>query len=378
MRVLVDFTQIPLSRTGVGIYADNLILNLIPLLRSEDVLLLMAQSDDAVIREAVKGHSNVHLVTIPSRIFRNRLLLFGFEQIILPILALCLRADLIHSLHYTHPILAFSRRIVTIHDLTFFLFPELHTRSRRMIMRFFIRRAMKYAEALIFVSKSTQNDAEQMLPAGRNLKFVVPLGVSFPPASSSETSPNWLPVGLRKVPYLLFVGTLEPRKNIVRIVHAFERVAGENADLQLVLAGKLGWHTDEIIAAIDNSPLRSRIHHLGFVSEAEKATLLCNCAALVYPSLYEGFGLPILEGMAAGAPVITSNISSMPEIAGRAALLVDPVDVDAIATAIRVLLGNHKQAQIFTGYGKETASQFSWINTAISTYKSYRALISRE
>ena len=124
--------------------------------------------------------------------------------------------------------------------------------------------------------------------------------------------------------------------------------------------------------------MRSRIHHLGFVSEAEKATLLCNCAALVYPSLYEGFGLPILEGMAAGAPVITSNVSSMPEIAGRAALLVDPVDVDAIATAIRVLLGNHKQAQIFTGYGKETASQFSWINTAISTYKSYRALISRE
>jgi glycosyltransferase involved in cell wall biosynthesis len=362
MRVLIDFTQIPLNRTGVGVYADHLVANLLPLLREEGVLFLVVQSDDVLIRAAVKGEENVHLVAIPSKLFRNRALLMAFEQLVLPIIASAKRADLIHSLHYTHPLLAFTRRVVTIHDLTFSLFPELHTRGRRIIMPFFIRRAMKNADAVIFVSRATQNDAERLVPAGRNLRRVVPLGVAnVPPVPNDERSAVAVLSSIRvDRPYLLFVGTLEPRKNIVRIVQAFEHVAQDHPDLTLVLAGKLGWHTSEIVAAMENSPMRPRIRHLGFVSEDEKWTLLFNCTMLVYPSLYEGFGLPVLEGMAAGAPVITSNLSSMPEIAGDAALLVDPTSIDAIATAIERILIDLSLASRLRQAGPVQSALFTW------------------
>lgn len=377
MRILIDFTQIPLSRTGVGVYADHLVANIIPLLSKDELLILVVQSDDLLIRETVSGKVNVQLLTIPSRVFRNRALLMAFEQLVLPVLAWANGSDLIHSLHYTHPLFSLTPRVVTIHDLTFLIFPELHTLVRRVIMPFFIRRAMKNAEALIFVSKATLDDAARLLPIGCNLRCVVPLGVApFRPISKDDRSSKEILSRFDVYqPYLLFLGTLEPRKNIVRIVEAFERVAESHPTLCLVLAGKLGWHTSEIASAIEHSSVRSRIRHLGFVTEAEKASLLHNCAALVYPSLYEGFGLPVLEGMAAGAPVITSNISSMPEVAGDAALLVDPTSVEAIASAMEELAWDMDLVANLRRAGPIQASAFTWKNTAESTCAIYRSVI---
>lgn len=239
---------------------------------------------------------------------------------------------------------------------------------------------MKRAEALIFVSKATLLDAERILSAGPNLRRVVPLGVSpFPAASEPPPSP---PAQLSRLnvtpPYLLFLGTLEPRKNIVRIVHAFEQVAADHTDLTLVLAGKMGWHTQDIVSAIQHSPLQSRIRHLGFVTESDKATLLRNCAALVYPSLYEGFGLPVLEAMAAGAPVVTSNLSSMPEVAGDAALLVDPASVKAIAAAIQQILNDQAVQSRLSRSGPVQASSFTWDKMAAGTKKVYDQVHAKE
>ena len=377
MRVLVDFTQIPLSRTGVGVYAEHLVENLIPLLHASDVLIVLIQSDEAAVLDMARGKANVQLLSIPASIFRNRFFLMVFEQLVLPIVAWRKRVNLIHSLHYTHPLLAFTSRVVTIHDLTFLLFPEMHTRGRRSIIPFFIRRAMKHAEAIIFVSKATQNDAERMLPGGRNLRCAVPLGVSLPlPIYTEETRSEEVlaDMGVGS-PYLLFIGTLEPRKNIVRIVQAFERIAIHYPNLILVLAGKLGWHTGEIVAAMENSPVRERIKHLGFVSEEEKASLLRNCEMLVYPSMYEGFGLPVLEAMAAGAPVITSNLSSMPEVAGDAAVLVDPSSVDKIADAMQQILDDKAFASSLRKTGCAQAQSFTWSRMAEQTDDVYRSVI---
>jgi glycosyltransferase involved in cell wall biosynthesis len=301
-----------------------------------------------------------------------------YEQLVLPIVAWAKRADLIHSLHYTHPLLAFSRRVVTIHDLTFLLFPELHTRGRRIIMPFFIRRAIKNADAVIFVSKATQDDAERLIGIGRNLRRVVPLGVAACPLVPQDDPASEIylsEMGVER-PYLLFVGTLEPRKNIIRIVHAFERVAESHPNLTLVLAGKFGWHTADLAAAMENSLMRLRIRHLGFVTEAEKWTLLRDCAMLVYPSLYEGFGLPVLEAMAAGAPVITSNLSSMPEVAGDAAVLVDPTSVEEIASGVDHLLNNEATRHHLSERGLRIVENYTWQNTAAATFNVYRAVIS--
>lgn len=358
-------------------YADHLIANLMPLMREGDSMILVIQGDDIRIAEAVKGNANVDVVKIPSRIFRNRALLLGFEQLVLPVIALLGHADLIHSLHYTHPLLAFTRRVVTIHDLTFVLFPELHTRGRRLIMPFFIRRAIKHAEAVIFVSSATQKDAERLFPASHNMKSVIPLGVEPVLANVEKDDQAILSeLGLER-PFLLFIGTLEPRKNIVRIVHAFERIADRHPEITFILAGKLGWHTDEIVSAIEQSPTRFRIHLLGFIDAQQKAALLRSCLMLVYPSLYEGFGLPVLEAMAVGAPVITSNLSSMPEVAGDAALLVDPTSVEQLVDAMEHIIRNAVLAKQLSDAGPTQASLFTWDRAARLTLSLYRDVVQR-
>ena len=379
MTILIDFTQIPRERTGVGVYAEHLLRELPSLLGAQDRLIVLLQSDEAAVPAMLHGVSHpVQTVTIPARPFRNRVALLLFEQCLLPLLLLRLRVNLVHSLHYTHPLWAPCARAVTIHDLTFSLFPQLHTRGRRLLFPFFTRRAVRHAECPLFVSYSTRRDAEQLFGACRHTGHVAPLGV-LPPDSvpDPQAAQALLAAAGVRSPFLLFLGTLEPRKNIVRIVQAFEQIADEHPELTLVLAGKLGWHTDAIVAAIESSPQKDRIQRLGFVSEDEKAALLSGCEVLLYPSLYEGFGLPVLEAMAYGAPVVTSNLSSLPEVAGDAALLVDPLSVDAIAGAAeRILRDSGAEPALAARLrhaGPERALKFTWRATAEATVVAYRA-----
>jgi glycosyltransferase involved in cell wall biosynthesis len=378
MRVMIDFTQIPADRTGVGVYAENLVRELSPLFGGRDELIVLVQKDETALRKILGGFRNVLLVPLSTVLFRNRGLLLLYEQIVLPMLLFWKNIDVIHSLHYTHPIFSPCPRVVTIHDLTFLLYPRLHTIGRRMIMPFFIRRAVRHAEALIFVSEATRLDAEKLIPGAGNLRSVVPLGVDLNvfTISAEQTNTVLEKFSIHK-PFLLFVGTLEPRKNIPRIIRAFERIASEYPNLLLVLAGKLGWDFDEIFEAKRASKSGERIRHLGFVEDSEKKALLAACEALVYPSLYEGFGLPVLEAMAAGAPAITSNVSSLPEVAGGAAVLLDPLSVEEIASAMRSLLSNETTRRELRVLGKQRAAIFSWASAAIKTYAVYEKVASK-
>jgi glycosyltransferase involved in cell wall biosynthesis len=374
MRVLLDFTQIPTNRTGVGVYAENLVRELRYRFLGEDLLLVLIQKDEQKIRELVREYPNVIVASLPFGLLRNRLTLLLFEQFVMPIFLIWKKIDLVHSLHYTHPLFSFCPRVVTIHDLTFLLSPELHTRSRTLVMPFFIKHAVRYAEALIFVSNATSLDSDRLIPSKRgNLRTVIPLGVDLAGFDMDEQSQE---KALEKFsiarPFILFLGTIEPRKNILRLIQAFEQIAGQYPNLLLVLAGKPGWDFDGVFDAIKASEYRKRIRHLGFVTESEKRALLVNCEVLVYPSLYEGFGLPVLEAMAAGAPVITSNVSSLPEVAGNAALLINPLSVEEIADAIRAVVNNNDKKDVLRTLGKRRAADFSWANMAKRTYDLYR------
>jgi glycosyltransferase involved in cell wall biosynthesis len=376
MRILIDFTPIPIDRTGVGVYAENLIREIALILHPDDLLFVLVQDDEKVIPQIVQNVANTRIVAIASRLFRNRAALMIYEQCILPWILLTKRIDVIHSLHYMHPIVSPAARVVTVHDLTHSLWPQLHTRSRRLLMPLFAKRAVKFAEAVIFDSASTLSDAERLWSTGNNLRRVVPLGVApeafsaLPEKAIQETRQR---LNIQQ-PYILFMGTIEPRKNLIRLINAFEEIGNIHQDYLLVIAGKLGWDYESVLKAIASSPLRERICHLGYVPEADKRALIGGCKVLAYPSLYEGFGLPVLEGMAAGVPVVTSNVSSIPEVAGNAAVMVDPNSVDQIASAINQVLTDPSLAARLGAAGYQRAREFSWGRTAHNTYELYHAV----
>jgi glycosyltransferase involved in cell wall biosynthesis len=374
MRILLDFTQIPRTRTGVGVYADHLLENLLMEMASDDQLLIVLQDDEDALPEAVQTDSRVSFHHIKASRFRNRAAVLLYEQFALPRLANRWQADVLHSLHYTFPLWSRVARVVTVHDLNFFLWPEFATRSRILFFRPFIRLALRWAEAIVFVSEATARDARALVPEGQQIRLVAPLGVSkdvFRRPSDQEIDAV-LHSFLLKKPYLLFIGTIEPRKNVVRLIEAFERLAPEFPLLTLVLAGKLGWACEPFEEALRASSVANRIQHLGFVTDAERQALLAGAAVLVYPSLYEGFGLPVLEGMAMGTPVVTSNVSSLPEVAGDGALMTDPRSVEGMAHAVRTLLNTPPIAAGFAARGLERARTFTWQRTAHITYSAYR------
>jgi glycosyltransferase involved in cell wall biosynthesis len=377
MRLLIDFTQVPLARTGAGVYAENLLKELVNLLPPEDELFVLLQNDDPVLNEVISRRANVHPLFISSRVFRNRLALALYEQCVLPWLVLYYRVELMHSLHYTFPLLCARPRVVTIHDMTHSLWPNMHTVGRRLAMSFFAKIAMRHAEGVLFVSQSTRNDAEKLFGMGNNLRRVTPLGVDdacFSVISQPQIRDTLSRLKIES-PYILFLGTLEPRKNVLRLIQAFDSIGDKYPQHTLVIAGVLGWNYQPALNAIERSIRKQRIIRLGYVTPEDKASLLAGCDLLVYPSLYEGFGLPVLEGMAAGVPIVTSNVSSLPEVAGDAAIMVNPISTEEISNAMCRVLEEKLYSEKLRQAGKIQARKFSWKRTARLTYAAYLEVI---
>jgi glycosyltransferase involved in cell wall biosynthesis len=379
MRILLNLTQLNLNRTGIDVYTENVAAELVRQRRASDTILVLALDDDTQLLERLNHAGQATIVLLPARAFRNRIFPLIFEQIALPYLARKYKADILHCFRFNFPWLRACPRVVTIHDFSAFLWPETVPLFRRLLVRTFTRLALRHAECVLFVSQSAQHDAETMFGTRAQLRAVTPLGVNPQTLHSNPAGQAHSIVASRGVdePFLLFVGSIDPRKNLSRAVQAFDRVAAGRNDLQLVLAGRDTGADAALSRAIDASPRRMRIHKLGYVSDEEKRALLQACAALVYPSLYEGFGLPILEGMAAGAPVITSNVSSMPEVAGTAALCVDPASVADIAHQIVRVLDDAELRERLILAGRQRVSEFTWQRTAEKTYQAYESIARR-
>ena len=265
-----------------------------------------------------------------------------------------------------------QRLVVTVHDLAFRVYPSLFPPSWRLLFRAGTRRAARRADAIITVSRSTANDMVRYTRVEPFRIHVVPLAASLP---TTEVQPE---EALEKMkitgPYVLFVGTLEPRKNLVRLVRAYRRAMGRTRlPHRLVLAGPLGWRPRPLLREIAvEGP--GDVLLTGKRSPNDLDALYREAAAFAYPSLYEGFGLPVLEAMARGVPCIVSTASSLPEVAGEAALSVPPRSVSALAEAIERVLTDDAEAARLSAAGRVRADQFSWQQTARMTLKVYESL----
>ena len=377
--VLIDLTQIPLERTGVGIYAINYVRRL-RTYPGPFRLHFLVLDDDVELLEAARAVPNGVVIALEARLFRRFVFRVLLEQLGIPAIAIAKGIDAVHSLHYSFPLLSFGKfkRIVTVCDMSFFLFPELHLYVKRIFFGFFIRRLPK-ADGLLFISASTMRDFAKFFPRCE-AAAVVPLGTDLA-HWRQEPDPDVVAdlrrrFGIDK--YILYVGALEPRKNILGLVKAFEQCAGIDPALKLVIAGKFGWDYADLLDYVRASALRDRIVLTGYVNEAEKHALLKSARVFAYVSRYEGFGLPVLEGMAAGVPTVTSNISSMPEVAGQGALQLDPNDVGQIAESIKSLMLDAEARQGLIERGLAQSSAFTWEKMAAGWLDFYQRVLEQD
>lgn len=256
--------------------------------------------------------------------------------------------------------------VVTIHDMTTFLFPDQRGQevSKRLSER--TKKVLEKAQKIIAISQNTKKDIVKFCQIPREKIIVTPL------AAGSDFKPNKF---LQRQDFILGVGTIEPRKNLKRLILAYAKLPEDvRKKHQLKIVGASGWNDSEIYKVAKPLVGKRQVDFLGYISDQELLKLYCRAKVFVYPSLYEGFGIPPLEAMSCSTPVITSNVSSLPEVTGDAALLVNPEDTDDIYRKIRMVLSNKKLCHKLSEKGLNRAKKFSWEKCAQQTLKVYEEL----
>lgn len=293
-------------------------------------------------------------------------------QLVLPRILRDVRPDLVHFTNYLAPLAGRVPYLVSFHDMSLSLLPQYHTLKKRVLTSSLIPAVARGARMILTPSESTRRDVVRLLRVDPGRVRVIPYaaGPSFRPV---PLAPERLEAthGIR-TPYFLYVGTLEPRKNLARALRAFASVAGALPGCRFVIVGQRGWRYDEVLREAAHPALRGRVDLLGYVPEESLPELYAHALALVYPSLYEGFGLPVVESMACGTPVLTSRSSSLAEIAEGAALLADPTDERALAEALHALATDEGLRKTLRAQGLERARAFSWERTGRETVAAYQ------
>lgn len=371
MRIGVDATAMPLQRTGAGNYIFNLIQSLARVDRSNEYVIFGKAAHEVEL--GVDGPN----VTFVRREFAGRGLRLAWEQLGLPTQVKAHRLDVLHSPHYTMPLHHGARSVVTFCDMTFLLHPELHEPVKRYFFPAMMRWSARRADRLIAISESTRDDLVRLWSLDPARIAAIPLAAdaSYRACTPEEVGAVCDRLGLTPGAYLLYVGVLEPRKNVDRLVEAFGRVADRLPDVSLVIAGRKGWMYDRIFAQVNALGLHDRVRFTGYVASEDLPALYAGARLFAYPSRYEGFGLPVLEAMSCGAPVVTTRVSSMPEVAGDAAMLVPPDDVAALAEALLRVAGDAALRASMSHKGLARARSFTWERCARETIQVYEQVM---
>jgi len=373
LEVALDVSAVPARPAGAGRYVVELAAALAK--RPECGLTLVARRDDAQRWTRIAPNQRVSAVA-PS----HRLTRLVYEQARLGSVVGTMARPAVrvhHGPHYTMPRRSRVPCVVTVHDMTFFDHPEWHERTKVAWFRAATRYSARHAAVIISVSATTAERLQAVL-APRCPVVVVPHGVDTARFVPSEPGPGLDRDVLGRLgldrPYLLHLGTLEPRKGIVDLVRAFDRLAGDYPELDLVLAGGPGWRSGQIDQSIAASGSQLRIRRLGYVPDSEVPALLRRARAVVYPSIEEGFGLPALEALACGVPLVTTSGTSMAELAGESAVLAPPGEPIALAAAIGEAIADDRTeaAAKRKQRGLEIAARHTWEACAEGHLAAYR------
>jgi glycosyltransferase involved in cell wall biosynthesis len=381
LRLSMDVSAVPPNPVGAGRYTIHLAE---ALERRPDVGVgLWCRRDDATRWGAVTRSG----LDLPSRSVagmvptvravapRRRPVRLAWEQVRLPGLLARTDAEVHHGPHYTMPERARLAQVVTIHDLTFFDHPEWHERSKVRVFRRAITVAARRATALVCVSTSTASLVqERCRPVGR--VFVIPHGLDhgeFRPQEPWAGADDEVlaRLGVRP-PYVVFVGTLEPRKGIPELVAAFDAVADGDREVSLVLVGGRGWGLADIEKAMASARHGDRVVRTGYVPDSAVPALLRRAAVAAYPSVEEGFGLPALEALACGTPLVTTAGTAMAEVSGDAAVLVEAGAVADLAEGLRCQLAGGAEVEARRARGLERAGRYTWERCAEQHMEAYR------
>jgi glycosyltransferase involved in cell wall biosynthesis len=372
LRIGIDVSRTSREKTGVGYYISNLIEALARIDQNNEYILYpyfwhCFPSDYQNISIPKQANFILHRDARPPDQIIRAWRFSKPDRVLGPI-------DVLHSPNMTTPRLKKARLVVTIHDLSYLVYPEFHTRANVRFSKQQTTMAAKYAAKIIAVSHHTKKDLINYysIPEERiHVIYEAARKTYYPERDINFIQSSLMRLNIYKN-FILFVGSLEPRKNVTTLIKAYaEYLKADSDQYLLVIAGGRGWLNDEIYALVTELGLQRHVRFLGYVQESDLRCLYSVAKVFVYPSVYEGFGLPPLEAMACGAPVITSQTSSLPEVVGDAAILIDPYSVEELLHAIRtVLLYDDLRLQL-RRKSLERAKLFSWMRTAQETLAVY-------
>jgi glycosyltransferase involved in cell wall biosynthesis len=379
LRITIDTTPILPKPSGIGFYVMKLLEELTPMAIAEAIQLEPIYQIS--LKSAIRGDFSAPTPLLPYKQLKYfplpvklTNLFIRYPKLFLPLFERSLGfADIFHGTNYTVFPFRHSRKVMTVYDLTFIKYPHY---SNTIVQAYAdrVRRCLRWTDLILTISASSKQDIVEYLGFPADRIVVTPLASRYGIGYQGKAQP-FTGYDLAR-PFILFVSTIEPRKNLIGLIEAFDYLKRtQKIAHDLVLVGQKGWLYEPIFERIARSPYRESIHHLDYLPDEQVAEFYRRADVFVYPSHYEGFGLPVLEAMTLGCPVVCSDNSSLPEVAGDAAVMIDAADEMAIADGIARVIGDRAFRQELVQCGYDRAARFSWRYTAEATLRAYRLLM---
>lgn len=353
-------------RAGVSQYIEQMVRHCIATLPQANDLLTVFAGPNAPSTESLPDTVRWLSSRLPTGHAPGRIV---WEQFVAPFATSRSHLDVLFCPVNVVPLACPVPSVVTVHDVAFLAYPAAFHTAKRRYLTAMTRLSVHRARRVIAVSAHTRDDLVHRFGMRPEQVTVIPNAADarFRPATDSETVAQFKQANHLPDRFVLFVGTLEPRKNLRRLIEAFALLTADDAVTKLVIVGASGWLTSDLAPLVQAHSLIDRIVFTGYVSDADLPSWYQAATVFCYPSLYEGFGLPVLEAMACGTPVVTSRTSSIPEVTGDAALLIDPTDVPGLARALQSVLSDEARQRQMSDAGIARSHTFSWQSTAAAT-----------